>query len=116
MDTGLTLRLPFADSQHRQTTRTLSRQVELLQLSGSYYPVAVEVDAGTDSLSITAALIDEGDIKQLMGLVGKLVCAKTPQGDMVIGYITSLPKQHDGFINVFGFTVEQIDYDDEVTL
>lgn len=116
LDTGLTLRLPFADSQHRQTTRTLSRQVELLQLSGSYYPVAVEVDAGTDTLSITAALIDEGDIKQLMGLVGKLVCAKTPQGDMVIGYITSLPKQHDGFINVFGFTVEQIDYDDEVTL
>ena len=116
LDTGQTLRLPYSDSQHRQTTRTLSRQVELLQLSGAYYPVAVEVDAGADTLSITAALIDEGDIKQLMGLVGKLVCAKTPQGDMVIGYITSLPKQHDGFLNVFSFTVEQIDYDDEVTL
>ena len=116
LDTGQTLRLPYSDSQHRQTTRTLSRQVELLQLSGAYYPVAVEVDAGTDTLSITAALIDEGDIKQLMGLVGKLVCAKTPQGDMVIGYITSLPKQHDGFLNVFSFMVEQIDYDDEVTL
>ena len=116
LDTGLTLRLPYSDSQHRQTTRTLSRQVELLQLSGAYYPVAVEVDSGTDSLSITAALLDESEIKQLMGLVGKLVCAKTPQGDMVIGYITSLPKQHDGFLNVFNFTVEQIDYDDEVTL
>ena len=55
-------------------------------------------------------------MRQLLGLVGKLVCAKTPQGDMVIGYITSLPKQHDGFLNVFNFTVEQIDYDDEVTL
>lgn len=116
LDTGQTLRLPYSDSQHRQTTRTLSRQVELLQLSGAYYPVAVEVDSGTDSLSITAALLDEGEIRQLMGLVGKLVCAKTPQGDMVIGYITSLPKQHDGFLNVFNFTVEQIDYDDEVTL
>lgn len=116
LDTGQTLLLPYSDSQHRQTTRTLSRQVELLQLSGAYYPVAVEVDSGTDSLSITAALTDEGEIKQLMGLVGKLVCAKTPQGDMVIGYITSLPKQHDGFLNVFNFTVEQIDYDDEVTL
>ena len=116
LDTGQTLRLPYSDSQHRQTTRTLSRQVELLQLSGAYYPVAVEVDSGTDSLSITAALLDESEIRQLMGLVGKLVCAKTPQGDMVIGYITSLPKQHDGFLNVFNFTVEQIDYDDEVTL
>lgn len=116
LDTGQTLRLPYSDSQHRQTTRTLSRQVELLQLSGAYYPVAVEVDAGTDSLSITAALLDESEIRQLMGLVGKLVCAKTPQGDMVIGYITSLPKQHDGFLNVFNFTVEQIDFDDEVTL
>lgn len=116
LDTGQTLRLPYSDSQHRQTTRTLSRQVELLQLSGAYYPVAVEVDSGTDSLSITAALLDEGEIRQLMGLVGKLVCAKTPQGDMVIGYITSLPKQHDGFLNVFNFTIEQIDFDDEVRL
>ena len=116
LDTGQTLRLPYSDSQHRQTTRTLSQQVELLQLSGAYYPVAVEVDSGTDSLSITAALIDDAQVQQLMGLVGKLVCAKTPQGDMVIGYITSLPKQHDGFLNVFNFTVEQIDFDDEVTL
>lgn len=116
LDTGLTLRLPYSDSQHRQTTRTVSRQVELLQLSGAYYPVAVEVDSGTDALSITAALTDEAQVQQLMGLVGKLVCAKTPQGDMVIGYITSLPKQHDGFLNVFNFTIEQIDYDDEVTL
>jgi hypothetical protein len=116
LNTGETLRLPYSDSQHRQTTRTLSRQVELLQLSGAYYPVAVEVDSGTDALSITAALLDESEIRQLMGLVGKLVCAKTPQGDMVIGYITSLPKQHDGFLNVFNFTVEQIDFDDEVRL
>ena len=116
LDTGLTLRLPCSDSQHRQTTRTVSRQVELLQLSGAFYPVAVEVDSGTDALSITAALLDESEIRQLMGLVGKLVCAKTPQGDMVIGYITSLPKQHDGFLNVFNFTIEQIDYDDEVRL
>ena len=116
LDTGLTLRLPYSDSQHRQTTRTVSRQVELLQLSGAFYPVAVEVDSGTDSLSITAAITDDAQVQQLMGLVGKLVCAKTPQGDMVIGYITSLPKQHDGFLNVFNFTIEQIDYDDEVTL
>ena len=116
LDTGQTLLLPYSDSQHRQTTRTLSRQVELLQLSGAYYPVAVEVDSGTDALSITAAITDDAQVQQLMGLVGKLVCAKTPQGDMVIGYITSLPKQHDGFLNVFNFTVEQIDYDDEVTL
>lgn len=116
LDTGLTLRLPYSDSQHRQTTRTLSRQVELLQLSGAYYPVAVEVDSGTDSLSITAAITDDAQVQQLMGLVGRLVCAKTPQGDMVIGYITSLPKQHDGFLNVFNFTVEQIDFDDEVKL
>nr|DAT45014.1 MAG TPA: Oligo alginate lyase [Caudoviricetes sp.] len=116
LDTGQTLRLPYSDSQHRQTTRTVSRQVELLQLSGAFYPVAVEVDSGTDSLSITAAITDEAQVQQLMGLVGKLVCAKTPQGDMVIGYITSLPKQHDGFLNVFNFTVEQIDFDDEVRL
>lgn len=116
LDTGLTLRLPYSDSQHRQTTRTVSRQVELLQLSGAYYPVAVEVDSGTDALSITAAITDDAQVQQLIGLVGKLVCAKTPQGDMVIGYITSLPKQHDGFLNVFNFTVEQIDFDDEVTL
>lgn len=116
LDTGQTLRLPYSDSQHRQTTRTVSRQVELLQLSGAYYPVAVEVDSGTDTLTITAAMTAAGQVRQLMELVGKLVCAKTPQGDMVIGYITSIPKQHDGFINVFSFTIERVDYDDEVTL
>lgn len=116
LDTGAVLRLPYSDSQHRQTGRTLSRQIELLQLSGAYYPVAVEVDAGTDALSVTAALTDESQVLQLMTLVGKLVCVKTPQGDMVIGYITSLPRQFDEFMHVFNFTVERIDYDDEVTL
>lgn len=116
LDTGIELRLPYSDSQHRQTGRTVSRQVELLQLSGAYYPVAVEVDSGTDVLSVTAALTDESQVRQLMALVGKLVCVKTPQGDLVIGYITSLPKQNDEFLNVFNFTVEQIDYDDEVSL
>lgn len=116
LDAGTTLRLPYSDSQHRQTGRTVSRQVELLQLSGAYYPVAVEVDSGTDVLSVTAALTDESQVRQLMALVGKLVCVKTPQGDLVIGYITSLPKQNDEFLDVFNFTVEQIDYDDEVSL
>lgn len=116
LETGIELRLPYSDSQHRQTGRTVSRQIELLQLSGAYYPVAVEVDSGTDVLSVTAALTDEGQVRQLMALVGKLVCVKTPQGDLVIGYITSLPKQNDDFLNVFNFTVEQIDYDDEVSL
>lgn len=116
LDTGVVLRLPYSDSQHRTTGRTLSRQIELLQLSGAYYPVAVEVDAGTDVLSVTAALTDESQVRQLMALVGKLVCVKTPQGDMVIGYITSLPRQFDEFMHVFNFTVERIDYNDEVSL
>ena len=73
LESGISLRLPYSDSQHRQTTRTLSRQVELLQLSGAYYPVAVEVDSGTDSLSITAALIDDTQVRQLMGLDRKSV-------------------------------------------
>lgn len=116
LEVGMELRLPYSDSQHRQTGRTVSRRIELLQLSGAYYPVAVAVDSGTDILSVTAALTDESQVRQLMTLVGKLVCVKTPQGDLVIGYITSLPKQNDEFLNVFNFTVEQIDYDDEVSL
>ena len=61
-------------------------------------------------------MVDAEGTRKIEALLGKLVCAKTKTGDMVIGYLDVLQKDHDGIITTFSFTVQQIDYNEEVQL
>ena len=110
------LRLPYAATQNRKTTRERTRSVSYLALSGVKYPCAEVSDNYTDALTIECAVGDAEGTRKIEALLGKLVCAKTKTGDMVIGYLDVLQKDHDGIITTFSFTVQQIDYNEEVQL
>ena len=110
------LRLPYAATQNRKTTRERTRSVSYLALSGVKYPCAEVSDNYTDAITIECAVVDAEGTRKIEALLGKLVCAKTKMGDMVIGYLDVLQKDHDGIITTFSFTVQQIDYNEGVQL
>ena len=110
------LRLPYAATQNRKTTRERTRSVSYLALSGVKYPCAEVSDNYTDAITIECAVVDAEETRKIEALLGKLVCAKTKMGDMVIGYLDVLQKDHDGIITTFSFTVQQIDYNEGVQL
>lgn len=116
LDTGVWLRLPYAATPNRKTSRERTRTVSYLALSGVKFPYAEVSGNYTDALTIEAAFTEAEDIRALEALVGRLVCAKTPTEDMIVGYLDILQKDHDGFVTTFSFTVQQIDYSEEVQL
>ena len=116
LDTGVWIRLPYAATPNRKTSRERTRTVSYLALSGVKFPYAEVSGNYTDALTIEAAFTEAEDIRALEALVGRLVCAKTPTEDMVVGYLDILQKDHDGFVTTFSFTVQQIDYSEEVQL
>lgn len=116
LDTGTWLSLPYAATPNRKTSRESTRTVNYLALSGIKYPYAEVSDNYTDALTIEAACTDTTEARALEALVGRLVCAKTPMEDMVVGYLDILQKDHDGFVTTFTFTIQQIDYTEEVQL
>lgn len=116
LDTGTWLRLPYAATPNRKTARERTRSVSYLALSGVKFPYAEASTNYTDALTIEAACTDTAEARALEALIGKLVCVKTPMEDMVIGYLDILQKDHDGFVTTFSFTVQQIDYSEEVQL
>ena len=116
METREWLRLPYAATQNRKTSRERTRSVSYLTLSGVKYPYAEVSDNYTDALTIECAVVDAEGTRKIEALLGKLVCAKTKTGDMVIGYLDVLQKDHDGIITTFSFTVQQINYNEEVQL
>ena len=67
-------------------------------------------------LTIEAACVNAEEKRKIEALTGQLVCVKTPEEDMVIGYMDILQKDHDGFVTTYAVTVQRINYDEEVAL
>ena len=52
----------------------------------------------------------------LEAIVGRLVCAKTTQGDMVTGYLTALEKNADAIMSRYSFEIQNIHREEAITL
>lgn len=116
LDTSQWLLLPYASTQNRETKRVFAQTINYLAMSGVPYPIAEVSDNRTDTLTVTASLTDPDECSRLEAMVGRLVCLKTHTQDMTIGYIDTLEKVHDGFVTTYTFSVQQIDYEQEVLL
>lgn len=115
-DTGEWIALRYAATQNRKTSRARTRTVNYVSLSGVRFPIAEASENYTDALTVEAACIDADMCRIVDDLLGKLVCVKTPTEDIAIGYLDNLTKDHDGFVYTYAFTVQQIDYSEEVQL
>lgn len=116
LSNGTWIKLPYAATQNRKTSRERARTVSYLALSGIKFPVAEVSENYTDALTIEAACVNAEEKRKIEALIGQLVCVKTPEEDMVIGYMDILQKDHDGFVTTYAVTVQRINYDEEVAL
>lgn len=108
--------LELSDAQHRTTKINMGREIASLKISGRKYPSAELTGFYSHSVSVTCAFYNRQDCMQLEALLGRLVCVKTKDGDMSIGYISSMAKTAGQFYAVYEFDVPQIDFKEEIDL
>ena len=61
------------------------------------------------SLRVACVCFTADDRARMLSMLGHLVCVKTPEGNMVTGYIANLSETSDDFFSTYGFDVAQAD-------
>ena len=116
MARGEWLHFLYDSSAHRSTGLSLSQDIQYIQLSGHTYPVAERSEFKSRALRITCVCADDAERQALRALLGHLTCCKTPEGNMTIGYPSSISESSDDFFSTYSFTIEQIDRKEEIDL
>lgn len=116
MERGEWLHFLYDSSAHRSTGLSLSQDIQYVQLSGHTYPVAERSEFKSRALRITCVCADDAERQSLRALLGHLTCCKTPEGNMTIGYPSSISESSDDFFSTYSFTIEQIDRKEEIDL
>lgn len=116
MEGGGWLEALYESSAHRSTALALGRDIQYVNLSGRAYPVAERSEFLSRSLTVTCCCADQAQRQAVRAILGRLVCVKTPEGNMVIGYPGSISENSDGFFSTYSFTVQQIDRKEEIDL
>lgn len=108
--------LRYDASAHRSTAYTLARDIQYMQLSGRAYPVAERSEFVQRSLRVACVCFTAADRARMLSILGHLVCVKTPEGNMVVGYIANLSETSDDFFSTYGFDVAQADVKEEIDI
>lgn len=117
MDTGTVLPLPYSESAHRSTSRTLGRSVQAVQLAGRAYPAIERSEHMSKRISVACACYTQEDCEALEALLGHIVTVRTPEGRMVTGCLASLTERTDGgFYSVYTFSVDQADWEEVINI
>lgn len=116
LDAGQWVDLRYDASAHRSTAYSLARDIQYMQLSGRAYPVAERSEFVQRSLRIACVCFTAADRARMLSMLGHLVCVKTPEGNMVMGYIANLSETSDDFFSTYGFDVAQADIKEEIDI
>lgn len=116
VDSGEWLSLALSDTQHRTTKKSLGRTLSALQIAGRRFPAAELTEFYSLSLAGSCAFKTRQECKRFEALLGRLVCLKTKDGDMAVGYLEALSKTAGLFYATYSFTVTQIDYQEEINI
>lgn len=108
--------LRYDASAHRSTAYSLARDIQYLQLSGRAYPVAERSEFLQRSLHVACVCFTAADRARMLSVLGHLVCVKTPEGNMVTGYIANLSETSDDFFSTYGFDVAQADVKEAIDI
>lgn len=116
LDAGQWVDLRYDASAHRSTAYSLARDIQYMQLSGRTYPVAERSEFLQRSLHVACVCFTADDRARMLSILGHLVCVKTPEGNMVTGYIANLSESSDDFFSTYGFDVAQADVKEEIDI
>ena len=116
LDAGQWVDLRYDASAHRSTAYSLARDIQYMQLSGRTYPVAERSEFVQRSLRVACVCFTADDRARMLSMLGHLVCVKTPEGNMVTGYIANLSETSDDFFSTYGFDVAQADVKEAIDI
>lgn len=118
LETGVWLEMRLSETQLRTNRTSFSAGVSTVHLSGLAYPVAERTEFRDMAVQISCAFTAKNRAAALAleALVGRLVCAKTTQGDMATGYLTALEKNADAIMSRYSFEIQNIHREEAITL
>lgn len=118
LESGTWQRLPLSETILRANRISRTAAISTVHLSGLAYPVAERTEFRDMAMQISCAFTAKNRAAALAleALVGRLVCAKTTQGDMVTGYLTALEKNADAIMSRYSFEIQNIHREEAITL
>lgn len=118
LESGTWQRLPLSETILRSNRISRTAAISTVHLSGLAYPVAERTEFRDMAMQISCAFTAKNRAAALAleALVGRLVCAKTTQGDMVTGYLTALEKNADAIMSRYSFEIQNIHREEAITL
>lgn len=118
LESGTWQRLPLSETILRTNRISRAATISTVHLSGLAYPIAERTEFRDRAMQISCAFTAKNRAAALAleALVGRLVCAKTTQGDMVTGYLTALEKNADAIMSRYSFEIQNIHREEAITL
>lgn len=118
LESGTWQRLPLSETILRTNRISRAATISTVHLSGLAYPVAERTEFRDRTMQISCAFTAKNRAAALAleALVGRLVCAKTTQGDMVTGYLAALEKNADAIMSRYSFEIQNIHREEAITL
>ena len=118
LESGTWQRLPLSETILRTNRISRAATISTVHLSGLVYPVAERTEFRDMAVQISCAFTAKNRAAALAleALVGRLVCAKTTQGDMVTGYLAALEKNADAIMSRYSFEIQNIHREEAITL
>lgn len=118
LESGTWQRLPLSETILRTNRISRAATISTVHLSGLAYPVAERTEFRDMAMQISCAFTAKNRAAALAleALVGRLVCAKTTQGDMVTGYLAALEKNADAIMSRYSFEIQNIHREEAITL
>ena len=118
LESGTWQRLPLSETILRTNRISRAATISTVHLSGLAYPVAERTEFRDMAVQISCAFTAKNRAAALAleALVGRLVCAKTTQGDMDTGYLKALEKNADAIMSRYSFEIQNIHREEAITL
>lgn len=118
LESGTWQRLPLSETILRTNRISRAATISTVHLSGLAYPVAERTEFRDMAMQISCAFTAKNRAAALAleALVGRLVCAKTTQGDMVTGYLAALEKNADAIMSRYSFKIQNIHREEAITI
>lgn len=118
LESGTWQRLPLSETILRTNRISRTAAISTVHLSGLAYPVAERTEFRDMAMQISCAFTAKNRAAALAleAIVGRLVCAKTTQGDMVTGYLAALEKNADAIMSRYSFEIQNIHREEAITL
>lgn len=118
LESGTWQRLPLSETILRTNRISRAATISTVHLSGLAYPVAERTEFRDMAMQISCAFTAKNRAAALAleALVGRLVCAKTTQGDMVTGYLAALEKNADAIMSRYSFKIQNIHCEEAITI